>query len=246
MTDKKTAARTAKSQGGDKSGRNSKIIKYIKQFWQCVCRVILWPIRMIGRGLRWFWAWICGVNLVGMVNITLLVAIIVLFTMLILDVHGCYRKPVVVVSSPSVPQVTISDRNAPATLPLSTQSGKSENHVNSINVVKNDQKTVRIATKTIAHHKSQNNVMGNTVIDSRAAGTVLKNNTVVQGNLYLQNMHKFTLPCNVRIEGHLFLRDMGLLQFCGQFTVTGNIYVSPRSSFGPLPKTARIGGHLIF
>ena len=246
MTDKKQAVHTAKSQGGDKSGRKSKIIKSIKQFWQRVCRVIKWPFRMIGRGLRCFWTWICGVNLVGMVNITLLVAIIVLFTMLILDVHGCYRKPVVVVSSPSVPQISVSDRNAPATLPLSAQLVQSEKRVNSINVVKNDPKKVRIATKTIAHHKNKNQVLGNTVIDSRAAGTVLKNNTVVQGNLYLQNMHKFTLPCNVRIEGHLFLRDMGLLQFCGQFTVTGNIYVSPRSSFGPLPKTARIGGHLIF
>jgi hypothetical protein len=38
---------------------------------------------------------------------------------------------------------------------------------------------------------------------------------------------------------------MGLLQFCGDFVVTGNIYVSPRSSFGPIPKTARIGGYVV-
>lgn len=245
MTDKKQAAtNAAKSQGGDKSGRKNKKTKSLKKFWQRVCRVISWPFRMIGRALRWFWAWICGVNLIGMVNVTLLVAIIVLFTMLILDVCGCYRKPVVIVSEPSAPQVTISERNSPVTLPLANQAGTSEHRVKSINVVKNNPTAVRIATRPIACHKNQ--VLGNTVIDGRTAGVVLKENTVVQGNLYLQNMNKFTLPCNVRIEGHLFLRDMGLLQFCGQFTVTGNIYVSPRSSFGPLPKTARIGGHLIF
>ena len=58
-------------------------------------------------------------------------------------------------------------------------------------------------------------------------------------------MQKYTLPCNINIEGNLFLRDMGMLQFCGAFTVKGNIYVSPRSSFGPLPKTARLGGQVI-
>lgn len=245
MTEKKQAAtRAAKSQGGDKSGRKNNKNKSIKKIWQRACRVISWPFRMIGRGLRWFWNWVCGVNIVGMVNITLLVAIIVLFTMLILDVCGCYRKPVVVVSAPSAPQVTVSSGNSPVTLPLSAQSGDPDKRVTAINVAQPNPASVRIATKPIARHKNQ--ILGNTVIDGRAAGTVLKSGMTVQGNLYLQNMHKFTLPCDVRVEGHLFLRDMGLLQFCGQFTVTGNVYVSPRSSFGPLPKTARIGGHLIF
>ena len=68
---------------------------------------------------------------------------------------------------------------------------------------------------------------------------------VVNGNLYLQDMHKYTLPCNIRVNGNVFLRDLGLLQFCGDFTITGNIYVSPRSSFGPIPRTARLGGRVI-
>ena len=58
-------------------------------------------------------------------------------------------------------------------------------------------------------------------------------------------MRKYVLPCGIRIEGDLFLRDMGLLQFAGEFTVTGNIYVTPTSSFGPIPGTARIGGQVI-
>lgn len=87
--------------------------------------------------------------------------------------------------------------------------------------------------------------MGDVIIDSRGAGAILRKDTQVNGNLYLQNMRKFTLPCNVRINGNLFLRDVNKLQFCGEFVVTGNIYVSPRSSFGPLPKNARIGGYVV-
>ena len=87
--------------------------------------------------------------------------------------------------------------------------------------------------------------MGDVVIDTRRAASVIEHNTRVQGNLYLQNMRKYTLPCGVRVEGNLFLRDVNLLQFCGEFTVTGNIYVNPRSSFGPIPANARVGGYVI-
>ena len=86
---------------------------------------------------------------------------------------------------------------------------------------------------------------GDVVIDSRGAATIIKNYTNVRGNLYLQNMRKYTLPCGVRVDGNLFLRDVNMLQFCGEFTVTGNIYVSPRSSFGPIPANARVGGNIV-
>ncbi|MFQ6739611.1 MAG: hypothetical protein ACLRFJ_03015, partial [Alphaproteobacteria bacterium] len=75
--------------------------------------------------------------------------------------------------------------------------------------------------------------------------SVIKNNTKIYGNLYLQNMRKYVLPCNVTVNGNIFLRDLNMLQFCGKFNVTGNIYVSPRSSFGPLPCDAHIGGQII-
>jgi hypothetical protein len=102
---------------------------------------------------------------------------------------------------------------------------------------------VVIAKKQIA--KQENKFLGDVVIDSRGAGKLLQNQSQINGNLYLQNMHKYTLPCDVKINGNLFLRDIGLLQFCGDFVVTGNIYVSPRSSFGPIPKTARVGGYVV-
>ena len=74
---------------------------------------------------------------------------------------------------------------------------------------------------------------------------VVKNGAHIQGDLYIQDMRKYTLPCDIVIDGNLFLRDVNMLNFCGDFTVRGNIYVSPRSSFGPVPSTARIGGQVI-
>ena len=99
--------------------------------------------------------------------------------------------------------------------------------------------------KQIAKVKKENKIMGDVVIDSRKMAGVIEHGTKIQGNLYLQNMSKYTLPCGVRINGNLFLRDVNMLQFCGEFTVTGNIYVSPRSAFGPIPATARLGGYVI-
>jgi hypothetical protein len=112
-----------------------------------------------------------------------------------------------------------------------------------VNVVPVKKSEVVIAKKQIA--KQENKFLGDVVIDSRGAGKLLQNQSQINGNLYLQNMHKYTLPCDVKINGNLFLRDIGLLQFCGDFVVTGNIYVSPRSSFGPIPKTARVGGYVV-
>ena len=87
--------------------------------------------------------------------------------------------------------------------------------------------------------------MGDTVIDHHDMTTVLQNGAHVRGNLYIQDLRKYTLPCNIVIDGNLILRDVNMLNFCGDFTVRGNIYVSPRSSFGPVPSTARIGGQVI-
>ena len=87
--------------------------------------------------------------------------------------------------------------------------------------------------------------MGDTVINTRAGGRMLRSGMTVRGNLYLQDMNKYVLPCDIKIHGNLFLRDIGILQFCGKFSVSGNIYVTPTSSFGPIPRDAYVGGHVI-
>lgn len=213
-----------------------------KTFWGRVVHMAGWPFRMIARGCKKMWSWIRNIDLIGLVNSTLLVAIICLFSMLIIDVlncrHNMSHKPAVqqqTVVKKAHTEQKIMVRNVNVTLPLNKTNATPVN----VARVKQD----RVASRQIA--RTNNKIFGDTVIDTRGAATVLHNGTHVHGNLYLQNMRKYTLPCDIHIDGNLFLRDMGLLQFCGKFTVTGNIYVSPRSSFGPIPRTARIGGQVV-
>lgn len=88
--------------------------------------------------------------------------------------------------------------------------------------------------------------VGDTVIDFARAPSKIASGTTVRGSLFLQNARFYTLPCGVVIEGDLYLRNMGLVRFCGEFTVRGNIYVSSNSTFGPIPGNARLGGQVIF
>lgn len=234
---------------------NKKVEKKTKssQFWKKVWNIICWPFRMLARGLKWLWKWLCDLNVIGIVNLTLLVAIVVLFSMLIIDIANCNRQTVVVrsdvVQTPVLPTKATQKRNVVArpvkpvtnTLPMAFDA-KTREAINEP-IVAAPAKPCPMLIKQIAVEK--NKIMGDTVIDGRNAATTIRHNTKIHGNLYLQNMRKYTLPCGVKINGNLFLRDVNMLQFCGEFTVTGNIYVSPRSSFGPIPATARLGGYVV-
>ncbi|MDR1026873.1 MAG: hypothetical protein LBL46_00450 [Rickettsiales bacterium] len=89
-------------------------------------------------------------------------------------------------------------------------------------------------------------IAGDIVIDGHGRAVILKGVSEIDGNLFLQNMRRYTLPCGLRVTGNLSLRDVRLLKFCGPFSVGGNIYVSRDSAFGPLPKDATLGGQVIF
>ena len=226
-----------------KSTRKAALVKKSSKqtsVWTRVWNIVCWPFKKIAKLLRAFWNWLCEINVIGLVNITLLISIIVLFSMLILDVTKCNKAPVVIVAEP-VP-VTTAERSVSAR-PMPVLPATTKQHSQPVNIVPVKKAEVEIAKKQVA--KQGKKFLGDIVIDGRAAGKLLRNQTQVNGNLYLQNMHKYTLPCDVKINGNLFLRDIGLLQFCGEFVVTGNIYVSPRSSFGPIPKTARVGGYVV-
>ena len=229
MTDKKRLnAATRRIKNGTKV--QQKKTKQGGGFWVRVWRIVCWPFHKLAKMFRAIWNWICGLNLVGLLNTALLVSIVVLFTMLILDFTKCGQREIIIVS----PATSVTSSVA-----MSTDSAQQK----SVNVVPVKKYEVEIAKRQVA--KRKNNFLGDLIIDSRGAGKLLQSQSNVYGNVYLQNMHKYTLPCGVKIDGNLFLRDIGLLQFCGDFTVTGNIYVSPRSSFGPIPKTARVGGHVV-
>ncbi len=235
MTDKKQVKKAARKLQRTRTVKKNLCNSFWKKFWSIVC----WPFKQIATIMRKIWTWVCGLDLIGVLNMALLVAIIVLFSMLIMDLIGCKTQEIVVVSEP-IPVVTENkklEKPVRAVLPIS------QNNTETVNVVPVQKSEVEIVKKQTA--KQNKKLMGDVIIDSRGAGAILQKDYQVNGNLYLQNMRKYTLPCNVRINGNLFLRDVNMLQFCGEFVVTGNIYVSPRSSFGPLPKNARIGGHVV-
>lgn len=222
-------------------------------FWKKVWDIICWPCRMIVRAAKWFWKWLCTINVVGLINLTLLLAIIVLFSMLIVDFTKCNAQTVVMKPNTMQTQKTSNTKRNVVprpvkpianTLPM-VRDAKTHEVINEPIVVAYPD-PCPMQTRHIARMQTENKILGDVVIDSRAAATTIEHNTKIQGNLYLQNMRKYILPCGVRIDGDLYLRDVRMLQFCGEFTVTGNIYVSPRSSFGPIPGTARLGGQIIF
>ena len=218
-----------------------------KTFWGRVREIVCAPFKFIARVVRRIWAWICRIDLIGLVNLTLLVAIIVLFTMLIVDIVRARRTPnVVVIEQPVAATVVKPTPRRPVqaaptpTLPIKRTANR-EYVATPVSVtnVKPCQATIRQTARM------GRDLYGDIIIDHRDSATILRSGDTVRGNLYLQNMRKYTLPCGIRIEGNLFLRDVNMVQFCGAFTVTGNIYVSPKSSFGPLPRTARLGGQVI-
>lgn len=209
---------------------NKKKIKNTKKrnFWTRIWNVICWPFRKIAQLCKWFWNWVCNINFIGLLNTALLVVIIVLFSMLIMDFCR-FSKTNIFKSS----ETEITTHNT-------TLQNNNKTTVNVTPVKKVD---AVFAKKHIA--KQNNTLMGDTVINTRAGGRMLRSGMTVRGNLYLQDMNKYILPCNIKIHGNLFLRDIGILQFCGKFSVSGNIYVTPTSSFGPIPRDAYVGGHVI-
>jgi len=208
-------------------------------FWGRVWNIICAPFRFIARVARRIWAWICAIDMIGLINMTLLIAIIVLFSILIIDITMCGKcdhrttsESTVVVDHRGADNVRVVSDRAPAEI----------------------RSSATLAARRITDRAGNTNkkcdaatpkaVYGDVIIERNNA-TILQSGMQINGNLYLQHMRKYTLPCGVKINGNMFLRDLDLLRFCGEFTVTGNIYVSPRSSFGPIPRNARIGGHVI-
>ncbi len=204
--------------------------------------------------LNHIWQWIRCIDLIGLVNLTLLVAIIVLFSMLIIDILNC-RNVSKVINTPNVEQIEITTQTHPHVIVRPVVKQKSNTIVTNNTLPIHRDSVTRKYTDTPISIRAQNTdqqkiyrntsnlINGDIVVDRNNA--TLKNNDHITGHLYLQNMRKYTLPCNIVIDGDLYLRDVTMLQFCGDFIIRGNIYVSPRSSFGPIPRTARLGGQVI-
>ena len=188
-----------------------------------------------------FYKWVRGLDMVGLVNSTLLISIIVLFSVLIMNIFNSNKN-----SDMKIVQNTQSEKRIEFPQPVDIFEEAYTDAVKKPIVVQRPNKVLAANEENDTIKSVQNVVNGGFVIDGDFPGTKLSNGTIVKGNLYLQNMYKYTLPCKVYIDGDLFLRNVGMLRFAGSFVVTGNIYVSHNSSFGPLPKNARLDGQVIF
>ena len=238
------------------------IARLIRWIWKKICQFVRWVWKKICQFARWIWKKICEINLIGLLNLVLLVAIFVLCTMLILDIVNFRRKPVVIVADP-VPVTTVNKNSNPSvvaepvTKPVRATSRYVRPRTNTLPIAR-DTKTGDMASEPIRVTVQKPNpvlekqipvcgetMYGDIIIENRGDAKILNNGSQINGNLYLQNMRKYVLPCGIKIIGNMFIRDVTMVQFCGDFEVTGNIYVSPRSSFGPIPATSRLGGQVI-
>ena len=240
-----------------------KAAQFVCWLWRKIVQFVRWAWKKICQFFRWLWKKICEINLIGLLNLALLVAIIVLFSMLIIDVMNCRKKPVVIVTDPvTMSNTTVNNQTIPVvaeptTKPVRVNAGYIRPRTNVLPIAR-DVKTNKMVAEPIRVTKQEPNpvtekqiakcgekLQGDVVIENRGDAKLLNNGTEINGNLYLQNMSKYVLPCDIKITGNMFIRDVNMLQFCGDFEITGNIYVSPRSSFGPIPRTARLGGQVI-
>lgn len=224
-----------------------------RRVWSAIC----FPFKKIWAFIVRIWNWIANINMGALLNVTLLVSIIVLFTLLIIDLRkgaNASDNEILLNSNRPIVLRPLDNQNANsatprvvprpkkiATLPIKHDNTTRKASAQPIQVAKTPENPVAVAQVA----KQGNNAYGPVVIDHYDMRNVVKNGAHIQGDLYIQDMRKYTLPCDIVIDGNLFLRDVNMLNFCGDFTVRGNIYVSPRSSFGPVPSTARIGGQVI-
>lgn len=245
-----------KTQKMKKAARNTrwnnikKVLKKIILFPWELCKKI-W--RFVCRICKAIWNWLKSINIVGMINLALLVAIIVLFTSLIINFKQCSNQNTKLANagkSQIVDTRKVIRRNNKLTAKKSVPSLPIA--VNAKTGIKPQIKTIGVKKPVVVKQISlpaaklpQQKLTGDVIVDLYPSAPVLSNGVKIQGNLFIQNMRKYTLPCGARIDGNLFIRNVDKLSFCGEFTVRGNIYVSPRSSFGPIPGTARVAGQVI-
>ncbi len=185
------------------------------------------------------WWKLCNHDWGVLTHITLIAAIIVLFSILTCTIIGSNNSNKVVkivkVNPESVQTVAKSGSNI--TVRNNATPAKVISNTASISNTSNK----AVATKTVKKCISS----GTITVDGDFPESKRICSQKINGDLYLQNMNKYKLPCNIYIDGDLFVRNVSQLQFCSGFTVTGNIYVSHKSSFGPIPKNAKIGGQII-
>lgn len=244
-----------KSQKIKKATRNTRkqnIKQWFKKVLSYPVRAIKWLWNLLCRICRAIWNWLKSIDIVGMINLTLLVAIIVLFLSLITDFVRCNKceksanankSNVVMMQKENNDNRRVVQRKFSTTLPV-----KMDNQTNitpKIRTIGVKKPEVIRELSTPSNELPQQTLSGEVIVERGSNAPVLSNGVKVNGNLYIQNMNKYTIPCDAKINGHLFIRNVNKVNFCGKFKVNGNVYVNRESSFGPLPAGTKINGQII-
>jgi hypothetical protein len=218
--------------------RKQGIVQWLK-------RVVLFPWNLCKK----IWNWLKSIDIVGMINLTLLVAIIVLFSSLIIDVIGCRKCSKNNATGPRIEATTkqnnrgVVQRKNTVTLPLRNDNRNGvKQKIKTVGV-----KNIQVVNESYIPEKNakKQRFSGDVIVDVNPSAPILQNGVYINGNLFIQNMRKYTLPCGANINGNLFIRNVDKLSFCGEFIVNGNVYVTGQSSFGAIPDNARIVGNII-
>ena len=249
--------KTQKMKSASRKTRWNNFKNWCKKIFLFPIRVIKWLWRLICRICRAIWNWLKSIDIVGMINLTLLVAIIVLFLSLISD-FVCCRKCNKNVSGANKTDIALTQKQ-PAnenrrvvkrkyannvSLPVKADAQK-PNTKTQIKTIGVDKPEIVTELATPADELPQQNLYGDVIVEKVPGAPVLANGVKIDGNLFIQNMRKYTIPCDAKISGHLFIRNVNQVQFCGKFKVNGNVYVNRESSFGPIPADAKINGQII-
>ena len=251
--------KTEKMKKAARKARWDNFKKWCKKIILFPIRVIKWLWRLICRICRAIWNWLKSIDIVGMINLTLLVAIIVLFLSLISDFVCCKGNKTTYKNDASVTQIAKVDNaenrkvvkrkytNATATtLPIKmdnqTQPANTKVQIKTVGVEKPE---VVAELATPANELPEQVLSGDVIVERAPNSPILTNGAKIDGNLFIQNMNKYTIPCDVKINGHLFIRNVQKVNFCGKIKVNGNVYVNRESSFGPFPEGTKINGQII-
>lgn len=238
-------------------------------FWQWVKKIVLFPIRLIVRAIKWLWRLICricraiwnwlkSIDIVGMINLTLLVAIIVLFLSLISNFVCCKKYSNTAVASNNKSDVAMTQKantenrrvvkrkyNNASVLPVRVADADKNIVRPQIRTIGVDKPEIVTELATPASELPQQVLSGDVIVERAPYSPVLSNGVKINGNLFIQNMRKYTMPCDAKINGHLFIRNVQKLSFCGKFKVNGNVYVNRESAFGPFPEGTKINGQIV-
>ena len=108
MSDKKQIKKAARNV---KRARTNTKTQKRTGWWNRVWSIVCWPFRKLALACKIVWNWIRNLELVGLLNLTLLVAIIVLFTMLIIDLLGCRKENIIVVTNSPKTSMCLGEEN---------------------------------------------------------------------------------------------------------------------------------------